>query len=39
MQGILAFTGIDAEPDSIETLALLAYDIAEAMMKQREKRP
>jgi len=39
MQGILAFAGTDAEADSIETLAQVAYDIAEAMMKQREKRP
>lgn len=39
MQGILTFVGTDAEMDSIDTLAQVAYDIAEAMMRQREKRP
>ena len=39
MQGFLAFVGPDIEADSMETIARMAYDMADAMMEQREKRP
>jgi hypothetical protein len=38
MQGFLAFVGPDTEAD-FDTLAQMAYDMADAMMEQREKRP
>jgi hypothetical protein len=38
MQGFLAFVGPDTEAD-FATLAQMAFDMADAMMEQREKRP
>jgi hypothetical protein len=38
MQGFLAFVGPDTEAD-FSTIAQMAYDMADAMMQQREKRP
>jgi hypothetical protein len=38
MQGFLAFVGPDTDAD-FDTIAQMAYDLADAMMEQREKRP
>lgn len=38
MQGFLAFVGPDTEAD-FDTLAQMAFDMADAMMEQRNKRP
>jgi hypothetical protein len=38
MQGFLAFVGPDTEAD-FDTIAQMAYDLADAMMEQRDKRP
>jgi hypothetical protein len=38
MQGFLAVAGPNTEAD-YDTIARMAYDMADAMMEQREKRP
>jgi hypothetical protein len=38
MEGMLSFVGPDVEV-GFDTIAQIAYDMAEAMMEQREKRP
>lgn len=38
MQGFLALVGPDTEAD-FDTIAQMAYDMADAMMQQRNKRP
>jgi hypothetical protein len=38
MQAFLTFIGPDTEA-GFDTIAQMAYDMAEAMMEQREKRP
>jgi hypothetical protein len=38
MQGFLGFVGPNTEAD-FDTIAQMAYDMADAMMEQREKRP
>jgi hypothetical protein len=38
MQGFLAFVGPNTEAD-YDSIAQMAYDMADAMMEQRDKRP